>query len=198
MAVEAKTMNYLRTHGYPIPAVAEVSADGTELVMERIKGASLLAELSQRPWTLYQHGKVLADLHRRLHEIPAPPWLTAAPGSPGNKVVHLDLHPLNVIMSPDGPVVIDWTNAAQRVGATDVALTWVLLATAGIPTGRLKASFLGRFRTMFVNAFLSQFVAEDVHRELAAVVEWKIRDTNMTTSEKDAMQSLLNTSEPHL
>jgi len=193
MAVEAQTMDYLRAHGYPIPTVAEVSSDGTELVMERINGRSMLADLSRRPWTLYKHGKILADLHRRLHEIPAPPWLTAAPGTSGNKVVHLDLHPLNVIMSPDGPVVIDWTNAAQGDGATDVALTWVLLATAGIPTGRLKALVLGRFRMMFVNAFLGNFDVEAVRRELAAVVEWKMLDTNMTTSEQDAMQSLLAT-----
>lgn len=42
MAAEAQTMDYLRAHGYPIPAVAEVSSDGTELVMARINGRSML------------------------------------------------------------------------------------------------------------------------------------------------------------
>lgn len=58
--------------GYEVPAVFEVSPDGTELVMERINGRSMLADLSRRPWTLNQHGEVLADLHRKLHEILAP------------------------------------------------------------------------------------------------------------------------------
>ena len=39
---------------------------------------------------------------------------------------------------------------------------------------------------------------ELVFRELAAVVEWKMRDKNVTTSEKDAMQRLLATIEPRL
>ncbi len=198
MAVEAQTMEFMRAHGYPIPAIAEVSSDGTELVMERINGRSMLAEISRRPWTLNRHSRVLADLHRRLHQISAPPWLTAGPGTSGNKVIHLDLHPLNVIMSPDGPVVIDWTNAAQGDGATDVAMTWVLLATAGIPTGRLKALALGRSRTLFVNAFLAHFDAGAVRRELAAAVAWKLSDPNTTTSEKYTMQRLLTTSEPRL
>lgn len=72
MAIEAQTMDYLHAHSYPIPAIAEVSSDGTELVMERINGRSMLADLSRRPWTINMHSGVLADLHRRLHEIPAP------------------------------------------------------------------------------------------------------------------------------
>lgn len=90
-------------------------------------------------------------------------------------------------MSLDGPVVSDWTNVAQGNGVIDVARTWVLLATAGIPTGGLKALALRRFRTMFVNAFLADFDAENVRRELAATVAWKMLDSNLTTSEQHAI-----------
>ena len=31
--------------------------------------------LGKKPWTLRAQGTVLADLHRRLHLIPAPDWL---------------------------------------------------------------------------------------------------------------------------
>jgi tRNA A-37 threonylcarbamoyl transferase component Bud32 len=42
MVGEARTMDYARRHGYPVPAVEEISADGTDLVMERIDGPSMV------------------------------------------------------------------------------------------------------------------------------------------------------------
>ena len=71
--------------------------------------------------------RMLADLHDRLHAIPAPEWLPQMPGD-GTSLVHLDLHPLNVIMHPDrGPVVIDWANASRGDALFDVGVTYVLL-----------------------------------------------------------------------
>ncbi len=69
MAIAAQTMDYLRARGYPIPAIAEVSSDGTGLVLDRINGRSMFADLSRRPWTLKQRSGVLADLQRLLTRI---------------------------------------------------------------------------------------------------------------------------------
>jgi len=69
MVAEAQTMEYARSHGYPVPAVEEVGEDGSELVMERIYGSSMVDFMSKRPWTIRHQGAVLADLHRRLHKI---------------------------------------------------------------------------------------------------------------------------------
>jgi tRNA A-37 threonylcarbamoyl transferase component Bud32 len=49
MATEARTMEYAREHGYPVPAVDQISADGTNLVMERLEGTSMVAVLGKRP-----------------------------------------------------------------------------------------------------------------------------------------------------
>jgi len=35
MMAEAKVMEYVRGHGYPVPAIDHLSDDGTDLVMER-------------------------------------------------------------------------------------------------------------------------------------------------------------------
>jgi tRNA A-37 threonylcarbamoyl transferase component Bud32 len=35
---EARVMCFAAEHGYPVPAIEEVRADGTEIVMERIDG----------------------------------------------------------------------------------------------------------------------------------------------------------------
>ena len=45
----------------------------------------------------------------------------------GDRLVHLDLHPMNVMITPTGPIVIDWPNAARGDPLTDVAVTLVLL-----------------------------------------------------------------------
>jgi aminoglycoside phosphotransferase len=79
MAGEARTMDYLRSHGYPVPAVEEISDDGTDLVMERIDGRSMVEDMGHRPWTIRRQGAVLADLHRRLHAIPPLPRASFRP-----------------------------------------------------------------------------------------------------------------------
>ena len=184
-------MEYARSHGYPVPAVSELSGDGTDLVMERLDGPVMLTALSRRPWSLRNQAAVLAELHRRLHEIPAPPWVPAAPSGHGDRLVHLDLHPLNVILTDQGPMVIDWTRASRGDGATDVALTWLLMATGTVPSGRLWGAVLGRFRAALVASFLSRVDRDAVRAELPAVAEWKMADPHMTAHERAAMEALV-------
>jgi hypothetical protein len=193
MATEARTMDYARAHGYPVPAVEEISDDGTELVIERLVGPSMVEAITRRPWTIRHQATVLADLHRRLHEIPAPDWLRPAPFGEGDRLLHLDLHPLNVMLTANGPVVIDWPNATRGDGFTDVALTWVLMACGGIPFGRVKAAVLGRGRAILVDSFLRGFDLDTVRCHLADVVDWKVKDTNMTDVEREAMWHLART-----
>jgi hypothetical protein len=108
--------------------------------MERIDGPSMVTVIDRRPWTINQEGHTLAKLHNRLHEIAGPEWIKEAPGGSGDRLIHLDLHPLNVILAERGPVVIDWPNASRGDGNVDVAPTWLLLATGGIPAGRIQAA----------------------------------------------------------
>lgn len=180
-------MEYAREHGYPVPAVEEICDDATGLIMERIDGPSMVAALGRRPWTVRRQGAVLADLHRRLHEIPGPDFLSPAPVGQGDRLVHLDLHPLNVIISPSGPVVIDWTNAANGDPAVDVGLAWVLMAAGEIPDGGLKASILGFGRSMLVSSFLDPFDLAKVKLHLRDIVEWKARDPHMSPAEQRGM-----------
>ncbi|HXQ44962.1 MAG TPA: phosphotransferase [Acidimicrobiales bacterium] len=193
MVAEAKVMEYARAQGYPTPAVDHLSDDGTDLVMERVDGPSMVEVLGRRPWTLRANGALLGDLHRRLHEIPAPDWVRPGPGPDGRSLLHLDLHPLNVLIGSSGPVVIDWTNAARGAGATDVALTWVLMAAGEIPGNRLKAAVMGRARGALVGAFLGRFDLEPVRSSLRAVVEWKVTDPHMSDIEQRRMWEVART-----
>ncbi len=190
MEKEAKVMGYVAQHGYPVPRVEEISADGSELVMERIDGATMLEVLSRQPWTLRRHAAVLAALHDRLHEIPGPRWLDPFLAG-GNCLVHLDLHPLNVILSPKGPVLIDWSNAARGAGPADVALTWLVMM-AGEIQGRGVQAAVGRvFRPLFVRSFLGHFDLAPVRTVLPAVGVWKCQDRNMGAAEVASMRRLV-------
>src|ERR1700740_2736824 len=76
---EAEMMRHLGQAGYPVPAVYD--ADGPDLVMERLDGRDMLADVSRRPWLGQRHARTLADLHNRLHQITAPPDLPEAGGA---------------------------------------------------------------------------------------------------------------------
>ncbi len=191
MAQEARIMEYVRARGYPAPAVDEVSDDGLRLVMQRIDGLNMVDTLVRRPWAVRHYGRLLADLHHSLHGLPTPEWLPASAIGEGDRIVHLDLHPLNVIMSPTGPVVIDWTNARRGDPATDLALTWILLEAGSVSTGRMVGAVLGRARRLLTDAFLSSVDVADVERSLRSVVMWKVHDPNMSADEQARMWRLV-------
>ena len=195
MADEARTMAFLRAQGYPVPAVEEVSDNGLDLVMERIEGLSMVDALAKAPWMVRRQGRTLAELHHRLHRIEAPEFLGPAPIGTGDRVVHLDLHPLNVMLGPRGPTVIDWTNAAAGEPVLDVGLAWVLMAAGQIPAAALMAKLMGWGRALLVNGFVDEFDRREVGRRLREVVTWKVRDPHMSEAEVAGMWSLVERAE---
>lgn len=183
---EARVMQYARDHGYPVPAVHD-AGDGY-LVMDRIDGVPMFEDAI--PFRLGRNAKRLARLHAQLHEIPAPDWLPQAP-VPGDRLVHRDLHPMNVLITADGPVVIDWSNASAGDPAFDVADTWVLLATAN-PDGlnALERRIVPLARQWFLNAFLRGLDRDAARRAIPAAVEHRLTDRNHTTVEHERMRDL--------
>ena len=184
-------MEYARSHGFPVPAVAALSDDESELVMEKIDAPLMIDVLRRRPWTLAHQARLLSGLHRRLHDLPSPGWLPAAPVGSGDRLLHLDLHPLNVFITRRGPVVIDWTTAAGGDPLTDVVMTWVLIACGDIPANPLQAAVVGGLRKQFVSRFLAAHDGEAVRSRLREVVAWKIQDENVNAREREAMRALV-------
>lgn len=191
-AAEARTMEYARDQGYPVPAIDSISDDGHDLVMERIEGLPMVDAIARRPWAALAMADQLADLHIRLHRITAPDWLPVAPGPVGDRLLHLDLHPINVIMSPSGPVVIDWPNAARGDGMFDVALTWLLMGAGTIPGGRAKASALGLGRSVVVGRFLRNFDRSELGTRLHQAAEWKCADPNIDDDERAGIRRIVD------
>jgi aminoglycoside phosphotransferase (APT) family kinase protein len=195
VAPEARIMNYLHEQGYPVPAVEELSDDGRDLVMERIEGMSMVEAIGKAPWTVRRQAKTLARLHQQLHEIAAPGFLPPAPIGRGDRVVHLDLHPLNVMIGPRGATVIDWTGASAGEPVLDVGLAWVLMAAGQIPGDGVLARVMGWGRALLVNGFVNQFDRREVGRRLREVVTWKVRDPHMSQAEVAGMWKLVERAE---
>ena len=184
-------MEFVRSQGYPVPEVYEVSGDGIDLVMARIEGPTMMEAASAQPWKLRRFGRELAKLHESLHCLSAPEWMNAAPFSSGESLLHMDLHPLNVMLSSEGPIVLDWTNAVRGDPIVDVAATWVLLASGNVTSSRLQALMVKVGRNVLLKAFLKPFPKAELVSVLGDVVEWKSRDPNIEASEVDRMRALL-------
>jgi tRNA A-37 threonylcarbamoyl transferase component Bud32 len=132
MDPEAALIRHAAAHGYPVPRVY-----GTEpgaMVLERLYGPTMLASLLAGSMAAADAGAMLGDLLIRLGSVPAP---AAAEGS----LLHLDLHPDNVVLTGAGPVVIDWSNATAGPSTLDVAMSALILAEVAVgglvdvPTG---------------------------------------------------------------
>jgi aminoglycoside phosphotransferase (APT) family kinase protein len=177
---EVVAMRAVRACGFPVPEVYEV--DGPDMVLERIEGRSMLDELGARPWRVRRIGRQLAELHLRLRTVPPPDEL---PGKePREALVHDDLHPDNVILSPEGPVVIDWEGAEAGPSDRDAATFW-LLAVVAEPddVDWYLRPLLGLVRRQLVAAFLS--VAGTPRPETVdAVCADRLDDRNMRDTEK--------------
>jgi streptomycin 6-kinase len=115
---EAEAMAYVAGLGFPVPRV--YAAHGADMVLERLHGPTLLRAMRDGDLPIEDGAAVLADLLRRLHELPG--------RSGGESVLHLDLHPDNVILTGRGPVVIDWCNVADGQGDFDTALSALIVA----------------------------------------------------------------------
>jgi aminoglycoside phosphotransferase (APT) family kinase protein len=185
---EARAMEQMAAHGYPVPRVHRVSPG--EMVLERVPGPTMLDDLSRRPWRLGAHARLLADLHHRLHRIPAPEDLRVAP-VPGSVVVHLDLHPQNVILSPSGPVVIDWTNVARGAGPADVAMTWIIIAVSEVDDPGLLGPVLTLFRRRFVERFLAHAGRGEARAVLRSVATYRAEDRNVRPGELVQLEQLV-------
>jgi streptomycin 6-kinase len=183
---EAGVMSYVRAEGYPAPRVYD-AGDGY-LVMDRIDGPTMLDHAL--PFRIGRDARILAGLHEQLHRIAAPPWLTRTAPLAGDRLVHRDLHPLNVLISRDGPVVIDWSNASRGDPAFDVADTWVLFACGDPPMNPIEARLAPIARKVFLRSFLRPLDRDAARNAIPAAVEHRLTDRNMSEAEHARMRAL--------
>ncbi len=149
---EAAIMAYVAELGFPVPHVYE--AEGADLVMEQLDGPTMTQALGRDELDIQAGGALLADLHRRLHELP--PRLSAHPSphpgaDPSDRILHLDLHPHNIMLTARGPVVIDWRNASEGPPDLDLALSALILAEVAVDETHEMAAGADLLLTAFLD-----------------------------------------------
>jgi aminoglycoside phosphotransferase (APT) family kinase protein len=177
---EARLMTYVLEQGFTVPRVYD--ANRTDILMDRVEGSSMLASIAHEPWTLSSQARTLAGLHNQLHDICGPHWLSS-PFGEGDPVLHLDLHPDNVLLTDKGAIVIDWQNSARGPAGADLAKTWIILATAAVPGKGAKPTLMRAARHHFLKSFLRHVDIRAARSSLAAVADAWI--TNPRTNDKE-------------
>jgi Ser/Thr protein kinase RdoA (MazF antagonist) len=154
---EARMIRAVRAAGFPVPEVfGEVTLDGRfGIVLERLDGPTLLHLSRTGAVTFEQAGAIVAALALSLHKTPPPPEVPSMRAymeselrhddgkvpkhiakdilalidrlPPGDGLCHCDLSPGNVIMTAEGPKLVDWTFAMRGPAALDLAFLHVIL-----------------------------------------------------------------------
>ena len=155
---EARMTRAAFAAGAPAPEVFdEVTVEGRfGVVLQRLDGPTLLQLSRSGAMTPEQTGAILATLAISVHRTAPPPDVlplrdTEAGSSrlsggmlpehiatgiltlierlaPGDGLCHGDLHPGNVIMTADGPRLIDWGGATRAPAGLDLACCHFLLS----------------------------------------------------------------------
>ena len=164
-----------------------IELDGsTGIIFDRLIGPTMLERIGRAPHKAAGFGKTMgrlhADMHRkagpeglpdnheRLHrkissvpeEVPAALRAKAMaimqrlPAAPA-QLLHGDFHPGNIIMTDDGPVIIDWPDAARGHPLADVARTVVLASLGGVPKHPVLRALVISLRAVFKQAYLQTY-----------------------------------------
>jgi tRNA A-37 threonylcarbamoyl transferase component Bud32 len=171
VTTEAAVMIYLSEHGFPVPAVYDAS--GTDLIMQRVHGPSLLAAMRSTKVDISSAATTLAALHHRLRRVPA-----RISRDPTVRMLHLDLHPDNVLLAPNGPMLIDWRNTTEGEPDLDVAMSALILAQVAVS----DLPDLARIGRALLPAFLSEVNGQPL-RQLDRALALRGADRNLSHRE---------------
>ena len=189
---EALVMRHLVSHGFPVPEVFD--ADGSDLVMARVEGHTMLTDLERRPWRLGRHAGLWADLHGQLASVPVGDL--AAHGVPvrfgePEAILHLDFHPDNIMLTPDGPVVFDWTNATLGPAAADVAESWIVGATSTVDGGVVISGITRLVRGRLMDRLVDACGRADAIAMVPTMAEYRLTDRNVRPEEAARIRQLV-------
>ncbi|RLK12129.1 phosphotransferase family enzyme [Micromonospora sp. M71_S20] len=177
VAAEAAVMAHVASHGFPVPRVYQ--ARGADLVMERLDGPTMLSAFLAGELDATETATCLADLHRRLHALP--PRLGQGED---DRILHLDLHPENVMLTSRGPVVIDWRNATEGPADLDVALSAIIIAQVAVEEAHPLASPAATLLAAFVDR-----VGGRVLTTLDQAVAMRRDDPALTSGERERLDA---------
>ena len=158
------------------------------IIYERIDGPSLTEKIEHYPFKLREHAALLAKLHSSIHthtysrdtggelrqkkilaqQVQAAEVLPEAVRSAvlnllenlpdGDILCHNDFHPLNVLIGPQGPVIIDWESTSLGNPCADVART-CLTVSLGRPVEGFPNFWIKKVAEFYLRAFTAAYLS---------------------------------------
>jgi len=139
----------------PVPEVIDSLIEVGEregIVFERVEGSTMTEHIKEHPNKVEYCAQQAAELHAQIHATEVtelPPLIEILSWSVqqadalekrtreavldvlnrfpvGGVLCHNDFYPNNIIVSPHGPVVIDWALGSRGTSLADVARTWLI------------------------------------------------------------------------
>lgn len=174
---EMKNATVAGSKNFPTPKViGRKKIDGRlGIIYERVDGPTMLSMLSTKPWRLFSLARQFAELHSQMHEekvsglrsvhsslrksIEEVEHLSSTQKSDirqllntlpdGTTLCHGDFHPDQVLLTAQGPMIVDWTDAHQGNPLADVAITSIALTIGQL----VEASWAMRTLTTLARGF---------------------------------------------
>ena len=171
------------------------------ILVERLDGRGLLAEIQRRPWRAWELARLTGRVHAGVNAVRAPAELPELrkeirrriegvdqiPGelraaaleeldrlADGDALCHGDFHPDNVLLCRAGPAVIDWPWATRGDPCGDFARTALMMRVGAIPPGTpaLIRWFHWTGRGLFLRAYAAGY-EETMRYDPEAVRRWQ-------------------------
>lgn len=179
---EWRAAQHVTRLGLPAPAARarEEWQGRPAIVYDYVTGIPLLTHILRSPWRLCRHARQLAVLHWAVHthvgtglppqkavlehQIRSAPLLTDRQKAAvlarlshlldGAVTCHGDLHPDNILLTPDGPFILDWLTAHCGDPLADVARTGSLPGELPRPLQSLLQIVRRRFCRLYLHEYL--------------------------------------------
>jgi aminoglycoside phosphotransferase (APT) family kinase protein len=189
----------------PVPTpklIDTMEVDGRSgIIYDRVIGPSMLKLATSKPWLLSSMAQQLAELHTEMHKqqgtgLPSLraslattiqhvedllPDLKASvlhllEGLPEDTVLcHFDFHPDQVLITANGPVILDWMTAHQGHPLADVARTSIILKVSQVPgAGRLQRAIVDLWRRLFYSAYIGRYLELHSGVSMAEIETWMV------------------------
>ena len=185
---ETRTARLVNQAGIPSPAILDLVTvnERQGIVYQRIEGPSMLDAIIKNPLMSLNHARKLALLHAEMHRC-AGDELASQRSSvtwainhasdlsdecrqvildklkhlpDGERLCHGDFHPGNIIMTRQGPLVIDWMTAVRGNPAADIARTYLMLSLGDAPEGGIILKLILLMRKMIVREYLNAYSSQ--------------------------------------
>ena len=223
---ESRVAHAIHAAGILSPAAGEiVEVNGRRgLIYERVQGLSMLQDMNAHPWKLPGYARTLAELQAGINSksIPGLPGykerlhhairttervsealrvklLTELESLPdGDKVCHGDFHPGNIIMTRNGPIVIDWMTACTGSPWADMARTSMILSVGAKAAGKLVSPLIRMGIQLYQRMYLNRYLAitpdttQELKRWMPIIAAARLKEE--IVPERDALMKLIQES----